>query len=990
MSKALVFVELDLDYCALRYGETTDAGTCPAVLGVDSQAKCFNTKSTCAVRPSYLSSTVTLRFAEGTAYLAESGIDAIACIEDIAFTPGTISLGEDLGTRSSLRVTMSDFPWSDAGPGFDKYVAERPYDPFKQGTFWGKFRPRHPSLRGRALRVIRGYLGQSIEEMETRHYVVESVDGPTPDGRYAIIAKDALKLLDGDRAQAPRLSNGFLFLDLDDSETTAQLAPAGIGNIEYPTHGYVAIGGKEICHFYRDRYAGLNANTILLLHFDGADGATTFPDASASARTATAVGNAQLDDTHARFNATSLYLDGDGDYVTLPDSNDWTFAGDFTIDCWAMIEDFSSFYRPLFSHQTDASNQYLLNVTEGGTVAFGIISGGSPLLLVGSAEGLVEPGEWHHYAVVRSGDTWTLYLDGVAVGSETEAVSIPNFTSTFRIGADGGAANVMKGWIDEFRVSNVARWTADFEAPGGPYNTSSDLLTLRRAQYNTEASEHKTADRVQLCIEYISTDVSDILADLMVNYASVPGEWIPLDAWKDETTYFLRTLYTTLIAEPTSVQTLCKELIRQATLAVWWDDVNSLIRLRVLRQIATDAALFDESVVVEKTLSVSDQPEKRLSRVWVYFGQVNPLKKVDDADNYRSCVGVVNLEREDDYGAPAIEKIYSRWIPEGGRAIAERIGNILIGRFSRPPRKFKLAAFRSGPVLPVAGVGCRLSAWPFQNAMGGRIEVPAQVIRIDPRSDFFVTELEEFDFSFVDDGDPTVIFDLDAFNVNVRSIFNFFYPPPEEGDDVYIIVERGVKIGSKNVAIPAMTMGDWPAGVNVHLIVRGRIQGKGGDGGKYIGGVGQPGQAGGAALYTRYPIIIDNAPATDVLPAGQIWGGGGGGGAAPLTGEPGQGVNGGGGAGYLIGIGGVTATAEFPITWNGQDGTTETGGDGGTVPLMSGGAGGNPGNPGAAGSAFIFPLWRPGAAGGAAGAAIDGESHVTVIEPGDIRGPQIN
>src|SRR5690606_28455121 len=119
--KSLVFVELDIDYCSLSYG----VGACPAVLGVDSATKCYNTKGTCPVRESYDSESVTMRFAEGTAYLAESGIDAIACIESIAFTPGTISLGEDLGTRSSLRVTMSDFPWSDTGPGFDKYLADR-------------------------------------------------------------------------------------------------------------------------------------------------------------------------------------------------------------------------------------------------------------------------------------------------------------------------------------------------------------------------------------------------------------------------------------------------------------------------------------------------------------------------------------------------------------------------------------------------------------------------------------------------------------------------------------------------------------------------------------------------------------------------------------------------------------------------------------------------------------------------------------------------
>src|SRR5690606_27958159 len=217
--------------------------------------------------------------------------------------------------------------------------------------------------------------------------------------------------------------------------------------------------------------------------------------------------------------------------------------------------------------------------------------------------------------------------------------------------------------------------------------------------------------------------------------------------------------------------------------------------------------------ITKDSLSIADQPTKRLSQVWTYFGQVNPLKKVDETENYRSCAVVANLEREDDYGSPAIEKIYSRWIPEGGRAIALRIGEILIGRFGRPPRKFKLNAFRQGPVIPVAGVGCKISSWPLQDSAGSQILVPAQVTRLNAKSDYFETELEEFDFSFVDDGAPTVIFDLDQYNVNARTIFDFFYQEPESGDDVYFIVESGVKIGSKSTSLPAFDMGSWPAGV---------------------------------------------------------------------------------------------------------------------------------------------------------------------------------
>lgn len=974
---ALVFVELDINYCALRYGETNGAGTCPAVLGVDSDAKCFNTKGTCPVKLSIVNDPVTLRFAQGTAYLAESGIDAIACVEEIGFTPGTISLGEDLGTRSSLKVTMSDFPWSDTGQGFDKYVAERPYDPYRQGTFWGKFRPRFPSLRGFPIRVIRGLLGQTLEEMETRHYVVESVDGPSADGRYSIIAKDALKLLDGDRAQAPRISNGFLSADIANNALTATLAPSGIGNADdYPEAGYVAIGGKEICHFYRDSSAGLDVNTQLLLHFEGADASTTMTDSSGNGRNGTAVGNAQIDTAQKKFSTASLLLDGTGDYVTVADNNAWTFAGNFTIDCWVRLNSLAAI-NAIFAHQTDANNQYRLTVSTAGALAFEVLSASSQLMVMTSANSVIGAGAWHHVAVIRNSNAWAIYLDGVSVASYSGAVTIPNYTSTFRIGAD--AANVLNGWIDEFRVSSVARWSAAFTPIEAPYAASADTLALIRAQYNTTAIAHKALDRVQTCVEYVSTDVSTILRDLMVTYAAVPAEYIDLEEWSTETTIFLRTLYTALIAEPTAVETLVKELIRQAALAVWWDDINRKIKLRVLRQIATDAVVYDESVIVEKSLKISDQPTKRRSRVWVYFGQVNPLKKVDDTENYRSSNGVVNLEFEDDYGSPAIEKIYSRWIPEGGRAIASRIGQILIGRYGRPPRKFSLEAFRYGPATPVAGVGCRVSATVLQDRFGERVQVPAQVTRIDPRSDVFVTEMEEFDFTFVDDGVPTVIFDLDAYNVNVRTIFDYFYQEPEDGDHVNIIVEAGVKIGSLDTALPAMTLGTWPSGVNIHLIVRGRIQGKGGKGGNgSLGLAATPGLPGGVAVYTRVPIIMENDP------DGEIWGGGGGGGGAGASspGAPG-GSGGGGGAGYDPGLGGATGG----VGTAGSPGTTEAAGPAGTGGFPMGGNGGGPGQAGSAGGGGFGGA---GGAGGAAGAAIDGHSYVTYVEDGDLRGPQIN
>ncbi|WP_371346088.1 hypothetical protein [Ancylobacter sp. IITR112] len=251
--RVLTFVEIDLEICSLTYG----AAPCTATLTGGSPTgtrKCFNSRRTCQDRVNYAAAAepLTLRFAFGTADLAASGIEAIGCLDDVSVTPAVISLGKDLGQRASASVRFKDFRWGDSKLGFDPYRTERDYDPFATGTFFGKLRARQPYLRQRALRVIRGELGQSLDQMEVRHFLIESFEGPSLDGAFTITAKDTLKLLSGDRAQAPKPSNGFLLADISESATTATLAPSGAGNAEYPASGFVCIGGKEVCGFVRD------------------------------------------------------------------------------------------------------------------------------------------------------------------------------------------------------------------------------------------------------------------------------------------------------------------------------------------------------------------------------------------------------------------------------------------------------------------------------------------------------------------------------------------------------------------------------------------------------------------------------------------------------------------------------------------------------------------------------------------------------------------
>jgi hypothetical protein len=167
----------------------------------------------------------TYRFAMADCgYLPNDIAVTAADIETIDYQPSILSLGQDMGTRAVVTITFRDHRhmWDPtAGGGLGD---------FQSGSMWGKFRARYGlKLRGYNLRMLRGSLGQSLDQMETRHFIIDATDGPSADGKFKIIAKDMMKFADGDRAQAPLISPGFLSADITNVATSFTLSPTGAG-----------------------------------------------------------------------------------------------------------------------------------------------------------------------------------------------------------------------------------------------------------------------------------------------------------------------------------------------------------------------------------------------------------------------------------------------------------------------------------------------------------------------------------------------------------------------------------------------------------------------------------------------------------------------------------------------------------------------------------------------------------------------------------------
>lgn len=900
----------------------------------------------------------TFRFTTDVSYLPID-IAAIPSIRTVNITPAIISLGGDLGQRASVEVSFKDHKHIFASESFDS------------GTFWGKFRARYGlKLRGFPLRLIRGVVGDALGGMETRHYIIESTDGPTTAGEFKIIAKDVLKLADGDRAQAPPLSGGYLLADMTTTQTTEiALSPTGAGDQYYLGSGYIAIGGSEIVAYNR---LGIDSFDVLLIHADG-NSPTSIVDALTTPHTITANGNVTASTSQSKFGGSSIFFDGTGDFITLDGSSEFAFGtNDYCVDFWVRFVSVAGTPMLYDSRPTGTNGAYLLIYLSGAKL---IVHTNSANRITGATTIVVNT--WYHVAVARQGTTTRLFLNGVQDGSDTNVFTFLNGASRPAIGTDGTATanNNFSGYIDELRVTNgAARFAGTFPVPTAPYSTtgSGDSLSIIRAQFNTVAATHKAGDRVQLCVQYLGQDVANIIYDLFVTYASVDPSFITLANWTTETSTYLSTIYTALIAEPTAVATLISELIEQASLVVWWDDISQQVRLQVLRSVATSADTFDADSTMVGSLQVKEQPTKRISQVYTYFAKINPLVNAEQIDNYRSSSYAINATAEAEYGSSSIKKIFSRWIPEGGRSVADSVNSILLARFVTPPRLVAFDIMRYSGTAPALGLGYQVMGWPFQDQTGAADTVPVQIVRLNPRADIFEVEAEEV-FAGADAAPSspdrhTVLIDANTFNVNLQTMHDSLYAVATSGVTVYCTILAGVLVGSSSLGSPAFDVGTFAAGVTVDITVLGTIEGAGGPGGTGTTTTGGNGTAGGTALYTRQAITLHDA-------SGSLWGGGGGGGAG--GGGHGTGGSGGGGAGQLPASGGTTTT--------GGSGGLPVGGF--SSPNGTGGPGGGPGLAGSAGHGDTFGA----GSGGAAGNAIDGLTHVTTVGgAGDRRGGQIN
>lgn len=205
---------------------------------------------------------------------------------------------------------------------------------------------------------------------------------------------------------------------------------------------------------------GLDVYTKALLHFDE----TLTKDEVDKVWYSTGF---TLSSAQYKFGGKSAYNNASTAYIYTPAINDINLStGDFTIDFW---------YRPeavgdgtSWIYGTTNSSIYISVTGRAFSVSI-YYNPGSNFILWDSST--LSANTWYHVAVVRNGNVFTLYVNGVNRGSKTQAITVNDPGANVIIGASASwGSGPINGWLDEFRISKgIARWTTNFTPPTSPY-----------------------------------------------------------------------------------------------------------------------------------------------------------------------------------------------------------------------------------------------------------------------------------------------------------------------------------------------------------------------------------------------------------------------------------------------------------------------------------------------------------------------------------------
>lgn len=258
----------------------------------------------------------------------------------------------------------------------------------------------------------------------------------------------------------------------------------------------------------------IDENTLLLIHGDSVSDESLYSVPITN-------GGVSVSSAQGKLGESSLYFNGSSAITISMEDIGLDFNGDWTLEWWEYTTAAASTASAIFCMPNGANGFVSYSPTSGNVRLFA--GNGTWGFIAVSTIGTFIQGEWTHRAICKSGTTVYAFENGELFTTLQTSGSLTQ-TDTLYIGYRATTSNACyyTGYLDEIRVSNIARWTSSFSPPTERYtattvgeNTELDPYTWYIQDIPTQSQMQAYLANVQALRDVLS--VEQALPESMAN-----------------------------------------------------------------------------------------------------------------------------------------------------------------------------------------------------------------------------------------------------------------------------------------------------------------------------------------------------------------------------------------------------------------------------------------------------------------------------------------
>jgi hypothetical protein len=219
------------------------------------------------------------------------------------------------------------------------------------------------------------------------------------------------------------------------------------------TSVYVDLNTSGATHY---SFVDFDSDLVFWMRMDDVDGVSDVLDSSSYENTGSLVGTAEINSSSGFF-GEGLWLDGNSDYINIPDSASLDSPGitnRLTVCTWFNVKTPKAGYAGIVGKYNSGGRAYLLAENNGDNrYGFYLSETGDALEATVLTNSALNTGQWYHLCGIFNGSVANLYLDGVKQSASANLGGINSGSSSpLQIGEFWTDDRYFNGMIDEVMI----------------------------------------------------------------------------------------------------------------------------------------------------------------------------------------------------------------------------------------------------------------------------------------------------------------------------------------------------------------------------------------------------------------------------------------------------------------------------------------------------------------------------------------------------------